>query len=131
MPSDKAKEVLSEIGQNFAYGPGLGDAALSIGTVVVFPPYAIYLLGNAALSLSGYEPVTVASLLPTESGKAWSDTYDSMVSGPGKVVAAMAGREYRTQEVANEKLTTVLQSIDQASAEGNEKSQQKELHESQ
>ena len=115
MPPDKAKEVLSEIGQNFAYGPGLGDAALNIGTAVVFPPYAIYLLGNALLSVSGYEPVTVASLLPEEQGKTWSRTYDSVVSGPGKVVAAVAGREYRSRDVAEEKMRTVLESIsDQA-----------------
>ena len=60
IPPDKAKQVLSEAGSNFAYGPGLGDAAVTVGTVVVFPPYALYLLGNAVLSLSGYEPVTVS-----------------------------------------------------------------------
>jgi hypothetical protein len=114
MPPETAKEVLSEIGQNFAYGPGLGDAALNVGTAVVFPPYAIYLLGNALLSLSGYEPVTVASLLPEEDGKAWSRTYDSVVSGPGKVVAAMAGREYRSQEVADERMREILKSINEA-----------------
>jgi hypothetical protein len=114
MPPDKAKEVLSEIGQNFAYGPGLGDAALNVGTAVVFPPYAIYLLGNALLLFSGYEPVTVASLLPEEDGKAWSRAYDSVVSGPGKVAAAVAGREYRSQEVADERMRQVLQSINDA-----------------
>lgn len=123
MPPEKAKEVLSEIGQNFAYGPGLGDAALNVGTAVVFPPYAIYLLGNALLSLGGYEPVTVASLLPEEDGKAWSRTYDSVVSGPGKVVAAMAGREYRSQEVADERMRTILQSIN----EGNSNEAPKEV----
>lgn len=116
MPPEKAKEVLSELGQNFAYGPGLGDAALNIGTAVVFPPYAIYLLGNVLLSVSGYEPVTVASLLPQEQGQAWSNTYDSVVSGPGKVVAAMAGREYRSRDVADQKMQAVLQSIESQDA---------------
>jgi hypothetical protein len=109
MPPEQAKAVLSEVGQNFAYGSGLGDTALAVGTVVVFPPYAIYLLGNAVLSLSGYEPVTVSSLLPEEQGKAWSSAYESVVSGPGKVVAAMAGHEYRSKEVADEKLRTVIE----------------------
>jgi len=113
MPPDKAKEVLAEIGQNFAYGPGLGDAALNVGTAVVFPPYAIYLLGNALLSVSGYEPVTVASMLPEEQGKAWSRTYDSVVSGPGKVVAAVAGHEYRSRDVAEEKMRAVFASINE------------------
>lgn len=109
MPPEQAKEVLNEVGGNFAYGPGLGDTAVNVGTVVVFPPYAIYLLGNAVLSLSGYEPVTVASMLPEESGKQWSDTYDHIVSGPGKVVAAVSGHEYRTREVADARLRRALE----------------------
>jgi hypothetical protein len=76
--------------------------------VVVFPPYIIYLLGNTALSLTGYEPVTVSSVLPEEQGRAWSDGYDTLVSGPGRMVAAMAGREYRSRDVAQEKLREVL-----------------------
>jgi hypothetical protein len=119
MSSDQAKEVLSTVGGNFAYGSGLGDAALNVGTAVVFPPYALYLVGNAVLSLSGYEPVTISSLLPEEDGKKWTSTYDSLVSGPGKVVAAMAGHEYRSQEVADQRLSAVFKDInketDQAS----------------
>jgi hypothetical protein len=117
IPPDKAKQVLSEAGGNFAYGPGLGDAAVTVGTVVVFPPYALYLLGNAVLSLSGYEPVTVSSMLPDEQGKAWSSTYDSLVSGPGKVVAAMSGHEYRSREVGDAKMKAVLSSIEAGNRE--------------
>ena len=111
IPPDKAKQVLSEVGGNFACGPGLGDAAVNVGTVVVFPPYAIYLLGNAVLSLSGYEPVTVASMLPEEQGKQWSQTYDHIVSGPGKMVAAMSGHEYRSREVGDQRLKAVIDDI--------------------
>jgi hypothetical protein len=108
MPPEKAKEVLNEVGGNFAYGPGLGGAALNLGTSIVFPPYLIYLLGNTALSLTGYEPVTVSSLLPEEEGRAWSNGYDTVVSGPGRVVAAVSGHEYRSQEVAQERLRMVV-----------------------
>jgi hypothetical protein len=111
LPPEKAKAVLSEVGSNFAYGPGLGDTALSVGTVVVFPPYALYLLGNAVLSLSGYEPVTVSSLLPEREGKEWSSMYDSVVSVPGKVVAAAAGREFRSPDVAQARMKTLVHSI--------------------
>jgi hypothetical protein len=86
----------------------LGDAAVNLGAVIVFPPYLIYLIGNTALSLSGYEPVTVSSLLPEEEGKAWSNGYDRVVSGPGRVVAATAGREYRSREVGDERLRVLL-----------------------
>ncbi len=111
MTNEQAKEVLGTVGGNFAYGSGLGDAALSIGTVVLFPPYALYLLGNAALSVSGYEPVTISSLLPEEDGKQWSSTYDKVVSGPGRVVAAVAGHEYRSQDRADERLRAVFAEI--------------------
>jgi len=115
MEPEQASKVLSEVGSNFAYGPGLGDAAVTVGTVVVFPPYALYLLGNAVLSLSGYEPVTVSSVLPEEQGKAWSDTYDSMVSGPGKVVAAVAGHEYRSREVGEDRMQKLAREIEASS----------------
>ncbi len=119
MSNDQAKAVLGEVGSNFAYGPGLGDAAVNLGAVVVFPPYILYLLGNTALSLSGYEPVTVSSLLPEEQGKAWSNGYDTVVSGPGRVVAATAGREYRSREVGDERLRVLLAQgdADQAKAQ--------------
>lgn len=108
MSPEQANAVLGEVGSNFAYGPGLGDTAVSIGTAVIFPPYIIYLLGNTALSLSGYEPVTVSSMLPEEEGRAWSNGYDTLVSGPGRMVAAVAGHEYRSREVAQEKLRMAL-----------------------
>ena len=108
MSSDKAKAVLGEVGSNFVYGPGLGDAAVNLGAVIVFPPFLVYLLGNTALSLSGYQPVTVSSLLPEDTGKAWSNGYDTVVSGPGRFVASTAGREYRSQEVADERMRTLL-----------------------
>lgn len=108
MSSEKAKAVLGEVGSNFVYGPGLGDSAVNLGAVIVFPPYILYLLGNTALSLSGYQPVTISTLLPEEQGKAWSNGYDTVVSGPGRVVAAAAGREYRTRDVGDERLRQVL-----------------------
>jgi hypothetical protein len=113
IPPEQAKEILSELGGNFAYGPGLGDTALSVGTVVVFPPYAVYLLGNALLSIGGYQPITVSSILPEEDGKQWSDTYDELVSGPGKMVAAMAGREYRSREVGKIKMQELLKRVEE------------------
>lgn len=123
MSSEKAKAVLGEVGSNFVYGPGLGDATVNLGAVIVFPPYLVYLLGNTVLSLSGYQPVTVSSVLPDDAGKAWSNGYDTVVSGPGRFVAATAGREYRSQEVADERLRTILAqeepSQDRAQMKGN------------
>jgi hypothetical protein len=111
---EQAKEVLQELGSNFAYGPGLGDAAVNLGAVVLFPPFGLYLVGNAVLSLSGYEPITVASLLPAEDGAAWSQTYDEAVSGPGRVVAALSGREYRSREVGTQRMQDLVNRIEAA-----------------
>lgn len=118
IPPEQAKEILSEIGGNYAYGPGLGDTAVNVGTVVVFPPYAVYLLGNAILSISGYEPVTLSSILPEEDGKQWSETYDELVSGPGKMVAAMAGREYRSREVGKVKMQELMKRVEEEQRKG-------------
>jgi hypothetical protein len=117
IPPEEAGWVLNELGNNFAYGPGIGETALNIGTSVLFPPYALVLVGNAVLSLSGYEPVGVSSFLPEDAGDAWSGGYDEVVSAPGRVVAAVAGKEFRSRKVAREKLRHVLDLIEKEQAQ--------------
>lgn len=106
-PED-TNELLNEVGSNWLYGQGMGETAATIGTIVVFPPYALWVLGNAALQLSGEEPVEVSKMLPEESGKIWKNTYDEIVSVPGRTTAAVVGEEYRTQEVARNRIEAVL-----------------------
>jgi hypothetical protein len=108
IPPEQAQEILGEVGDSFVYGPSLGETLTNVGVAVLFPPYALYLVGNAILSFSGYEPVTVSSLLPEEEGKKWGDTVDTVMSGPGRMVAAMAGREARSREVTEEKMRQIL-----------------------
>lgn len=108
IPPEQAQEILGEVGDSFVYGPSLGETMTNVGVAIIFPPYALYLVGNAILSLSGYEPVTVSSLLPEEEGKKWGDTVDTVMSGPGRMVAAMAGREARSREVTEEKMRQIL-----------------------
>jgi len=95
---DEAKERLSEMGENWVYGEGLGDTGLQIGVAFAFPPYALVMVANGVLALSGYEPVTVSSLLPEPASKVWKQSYGGLVSGPGRFVAAVAGEEFRTEE---------------------------------
>lgn len=114
IPPEQAKEVLSEIGKNFAYGTGIGDTALNVGAIVAFPPYAIYVVGNALLAVTGYETITPSKVLPKKAGDSWSETYDTIVSGPGRVVAALAGHEYRSEVVKEQKLQAVFKKIEQA-----------------
>lgn len=108
IPPEQAQEILGEVGDSFVYGPSLGETMTNVGVAILFPPYALYLVGNAILSLSGYEPVTVSSLLPEQEGKQWGDTVDTVMSGPGRMVAAMAGREARSREVTEEKMRQIL-----------------------
>ena len=111
IPPDKAEEILGEVGEGFVYGPSLGETVTNVGVAIAFPPYALYLIGNAILSLSGYEPVTISSMLPEEEGKSWSATVDTVMSGPGRVVAAMAGHEARSREVNEENMRQLLAAL--------------------
>jgi len=114
LPPEKSEELLNEVGSNWLYGEGLGETALAAGSVVFFPPYAIYMLGNGILSLSGYEPIYVSDALPDEERDQWQDTYRSVVSGPGRLTSAVAGHEFRSQELAKERIKDVFKSSDNA-----------------
>jgi len=106
---EQTTEVMNEVGGNWLYGQGVGEAAMNLGAIVAFPPYAAVVAGNAALSLSGYKPLEVSRALPKEEGEGWSETFDLIASGPGRLVAAMAGKEYRTKEVAKARLKPMLE----------------------
>jgi hypothetical protein len=121
IPPEQAKAVLSELGKNYAYGTGIGDTALNVGAVIAFPPYAIYLVGNAVLALTGYETITPSKVLPEKAGETWANTYDTIVSGPGRVVAAMAGHEYRSPAVKEQKLQKIFATIEDAKHAEDEK----------
>ena len=110
MPPEKSKEFLSDVSSDWFYGQGVGGTALAVGTVVLFPPYAIYLLGNGILSLSGYEPITVSGALPEEQGNAWNSVYSTVTSAPGRVNAAVAGREFVTEEQSAKTIERYLKS---------------------
>lgn len=101
---EQAAEVLGTYGGNVAYGTGLGDGAAKIASVAVFPPFGLVLLGNAVLSLSGYEPITISRIMPDSV----SEAYDSVVAVPGRVTAALAGKEFRRQEIGEQKIKKIF-----------------------
>ena len=96
---EQAEAQASEMLEDWAYGEGLGTTIVQVGAVIAFPPFAIALVGNAGLSLSGYEPVTVAKILPEPVGNAWKEGFSTVVSAPGKVSAAIAGEEFRSDDL--------------------------------
>jgi hypothetical protein len=93
---EEFSEQLRTSGRKWLYGGGLGRTMVNVGTVVVFPPYVLYLLGNAGLALAGYEPLHMTSLLPDTPRQYVDDAYDATTSVPGRTVSFVAGEEYQS-----------------------------------
>ena len=88
----------NDVATNWFYGQGLGEAVLNIAGVWVFPPYALYVVGNGVAQVAGYEPFSVVSALPEDVGTAYEAGYNEVAGAPGRVTAALSGREYRSNE---------------------------------
>ena len=88
-------EVLRQAGRRWIYGQGVGQTMLNIGAVVLFPPYAIYLVGNAGLALAGYQPLYVTDALPTNVRKNYLGAYNGVTSVPGRISASIAGEDFQ------------------------------------
>ena len=86
-------QVNNQLGKWF-YGHGFGRSMLNIGTVVVFPPWALYLLGNAGAELAGYEPFYLTNLLPEKPREGILDLYDGVTSVPGRISATIADQNF-------------------------------------
>lgn len=104
----QSEDVLGVVAENWLYGPGLGRSALNIGTIVLFPPYAVYVLGNALLDVSGFQPLYLTDLLPEDERQDYNKMFDSVTGAPGRVTAAMAGKEFRSPEAGRQRLENVL-----------------------
>lgn len=104
-------EIVSTASNSWFYGQGLGETALNVGTIVAFPPYALFLLGNTALDFAGYEKIGVSTVLPEDAKKTWSKSYDEVLSVPGRITAAVSKEEYVDREEANRKLISIINNI--------------------
>lgn len=93
--------ALREFGHRWFYGHGLGRTIANVGTTVAFPPYAIYILGNAGLSLAGYEQLWVTSALPEPVKRYTLLVYDGITSVPGRIAAAVSGEEFAGSQTEN------------------------------
>lgn len=91
---EEINQQLDEYTDRWLYGGGMGRTLLNVGTVVFFPPYAIYLLGNAGLAVAGYEPLYITSAIPEGPRKYVLGAYDGLTSVPGRVSASISGREF-------------------------------------
>ena len=92
--SDELSQQLAVAGHRWFYGQGIGTTMLNVGTVVLFPPYALYLLGNAGVAFAGYEPLYVTDALPEPAKKEVLGLYNGVTGVPGRLNALVAGERF-------------------------------------
>jgi hypothetical protein len=119
LTQEESEKLASEVGGNFIYGQGLGEALLNIGGIILWPPYAVYVLGNGAISLSGYEPLYVTNLLPETAKDSYDTGYVAVTSAPGKLSAAISQEEFRNQEVIKKRYKDILSQSEDSKIEKN------------
>ncbi|RMD84022.1 MAG: hypothetical protein D6808_07685 [Candidatus Dadabacteria bacterium] len=102
LTAQDAKEMLKAGAKNWFYGEGLGDTATKVVGSVLFLPYGIYVVGNAALNLAGYKGFYISDALPEPRRKEVKDLYKTVTSIPGRVTATVAGEEFRSEEKIEE-----------------------------
>lgn len=100
---EQTQEMMGDVGENWLYGNGLGETAIAVGSIVAFPPAALYWIGSVAAGAAGYE-TGVSAVLPEEERAQWNGFYDDISGAPGKLSAAMAGREFISRDLAKERL---------------------------
>lgn len=96
--NEEAERIASTGGKNWVFGQGVGDTVAKVATSVVFPPYLIYLVGNGAIELAGYNGAYVTDALPDPYRTQWNGLYESVTSIPGRTVATLSGTEFRTED---------------------------------
>lgn len=92
------QSTLDDFMYRWFYGQGVGVFSLNIGTVVLFPPYALYLLLNAGIGLSGYEPISPISYIPGVPGDYVRASYDAITSVPGRATSGIAGEPFQGED---------------------------------
>lgn len=108
LTQEQSQQLAGEVGGNFLYGQGFGDLLINVGGILVTPWYALYVLGNGALSVADYEPLYVTNLLPKQTKAGYDTVYTTIASGPGRGAAYIASEPYRTEEIIKERYLTLL-----------------------
>ena len=91
---EEANRKLAQFGHDWFYGGGIGRTALNVGTIVLFPPYALYLVGNVCLQLADQEPIYITDALPETPREGVLRVYDEFTSVPGRLAAGVSGEEF-------------------------------------
>lgn len=92
---EELQEGLANAGHNWFFGSGLGVTAANIGTVVVFPPYGLYLIGQAATRMAGYEPYTISDAIPEPIYQPVNVVYEGVTNAPGLMNSWVFGEQFK------------------------------------
>lgn len=108
LSSAESKQLLNEVGKNWIFGQGVGETVATVGTIAVFPPFALVVIGNTALGLAGYDTVKMRDFLPEEAADVYEGGYDLLTSAPGRTFAAVGEEEFRDREVSKIHLDKIV-----------------------
>jgi hypothetical protein len=108
LTQEQSQKLTGEVGGNFLYGQGFGDFLINIGGILITPWYALYVLGNAAISVADYEPLYITNLLPNKTKSGYDAVYKTVASGPGRGAALIGNEPYRTEEIIKERYRKLL-----------------------
>lgn len=95
VPKEELETEFKNAGKDWFFGHGLGSTLLNVGGIVIFPPYALYLLGNAGLQLFGYSPLYVTDALPEPVHEPVMSVVDGVTGAPGRFNAIIFDEEFR------------------------------------
>lgn len=91
---EESKTEFARAGHEWLYGHGIGRTMLNVAGVVVFPPYLLYLLGNAGLELAGVGAVSPSDVLDDKPREHVEQFYGEVTSVPGRIAAGVAGVKF-------------------------------------
>lgn len=94
MEPEELGSELEDGAKKWATSAGLGKTITNIGAIIVFPPYALYLFGNAGLELFGKSPLYVTDILPESPRSVVRGAYNEVTSVPGRVIAGATGETF-------------------------------------
>ncbi len=120
---EESKVLFGELADNWFFGPGVGRAAWSIGSIVAFPPLAVYFLATGITEAIGYQPVYWSDLLPDEGRKPLLGFYGLVTDAPGSLFAAMAEKEFRASEVVRTRMKLFVEERQQQELDSSPESQ--------
>lgn len=93
------------------YGSGVGATLLNIGTTIAFPPYGLYLLADGALQVTTGRSISPVQALPEEDSKQVRAAMEGVTGAPGRLFAAMAGREYVSDARRDARMAELKQTL--------------------